>query len=87
MCSSALIRSYEGLCTSPQGKTYGVAFKVVGETALRYLNCREVELGGYRTEVVSFTPRQGRAFQVGGRIVICVEHVLEAIFYEGIIDS
>lgn len=36
----------------------------MGETALRYLNCREAELGGYRTEVVSFTPRQGRAFQV-----------------------
>jgi len=52
------------LVPEQNGKTYGVAFEVVGETALRYLNCREVELGGYRTEVVSFTPRQGRAFSV-----------------------
>jgi len=52
------------LVPEERGKTYGVAFEVQGETALRYLNCREVELGGYRSDVVTFVPRSGRPFQV-----------------------
>lgn len=46
------------------GTTFGVAYQVEGETALKYLNSREVELGGYTTDIVSFTPRDGPSFPV-----------------------
>lgn len=37
--------------------THGIAFQVYGETALGYLNNREVELGGYISEETIFYPR------------------------------
>ncbi|KAB7506470.1 Glutathione-specific gamma-glutamylcyclotransferase 1, partial [Armadillidium nasatum] len=39
------------------GLTWGVAYEVTGEAALKYLNEREVTLGGYTTELVTFYPR------------------------------
>lgn len=41
--------------------TWGVAYEVTGpqiEESLRYLNIREVMMGGYITEMVEFTPRE-----------------------------
>jgi len=38
--------------------TYGVAFQLLGESALEYLNKREVTLGGYATHITTFTPRE-----------------------------
>lgn len=40
------------------GITWGVAYELKGEDALRYLENREVSLGGYTTAVVSFFPRE-----------------------------
>jgi len=37
--------------------TYGVAFQLLGESALEYLNKREVTLGGYATHITTFTPK------------------------------
>lgn len=39
--------------------TYGVAYELVGEAALSYLNGREVQLGGYTTIFSDFHPRDG----------------------------
>uniref|UniRef100_A0A2P2I4M7 glutathione-specific gamma-glutamylcyclotransferase n=1 Tax=Hirondellea gigas TaxID=1518452 RepID=A0A2P2I4M7_9CRUS len=52
------------LVQEEQGTTFGVAYEVQGETAFKYLNCREVELGGYTTEIVTFQPREGPPFPV-----------------------
>ncbi|KAF2363609.1 Glutathione-specific gamma-glutamylcyclotransferase [Trinorchestia longiramus] len=52
------------LVSENKGTTYGVAFEVEGETALQYLNCREVELGGYKTVFSQFIPRDGPSFPV-----------------------
>jgi len=54
---ATLVRQEEGL-------TYGVAFEIEGEAALSYLNAREVHLGGYTTDVVTFAPRTGGKFPV-----------------------
>ena len=48
----------------PQGTTFGVAYKIEGETALNYLNTREVELGGYVSDIVPFHSREGGSFPV-----------------------
>ncbi|MCL4148908.1 UNVERIFIED_CONTAM: hypothetical protein GTU68_065212, partial [Idotea baltica] len=40
-----------------QGLTWGVAYEVTGDAALKYLNNREITLGGYSTELVTFYPR------------------------------
>ena len=40
-----------------QASTYGVAFQLLGESALEYLNKREVTLGGYATHITLFQPR------------------------------
>lgn len=50
------------LIKEDNGTTFGVAYQVQGETALKYLNTREVELGGYTTEIVTFHPRDGPSF-------------------------
>ncbi|KAF0311267.1 Glutathione-specific gamma-glutamylcyclotransferase 1 [Amphibalanus amphitrite] len=42
--------------------THGVAYELVGEAALSYLNGREVTLGGYTTLFTEFYPREGAAF-------------------------
>lgn len=52
------------LVKEDDGNTFGVAYQVQGETAFKYLNNREVELGGYTTETVLFYPREGKAFSV-----------------------
>ncbi|XP_043217014.1 putative glutathione-specific gamma-glutamylcyclotransferase 2 [Amphibalanus amphitrite] len=41
----------------PQGTTWGCAFLVTDRAALRYLDGREVVLGGYQTRRVAFVPR------------------------------
>ncbi|KAL7634230.1 UNVERIFIED_CONTAM: hypothetical protein RMT77_015560 [Armadillidium vulgare] len=45
------------LIKEDKGLTWGVAYEVTGEAALKYLNEREVTLGGYTTELVTFYPR------------------------------
>jgi len=50
------------LVPEDKGLTCGVAFEIEGETALSYLNSREVELGGYSTSVVTFYSRSGHRF-------------------------
>merc|ERR1712142_120809 len=42
---------------SVEASTYGVAFQLLGESALEYLNKREVTLGGYATHITLFQPR------------------------------
>lgn len=37
--------------------TYGVAFQLVNDAALDYLNDREVTLGGYISHITMFQPR------------------------------
>lgn len=37
--------------------TYGVAFQLLGEAALDYLNQREVQLGGYKSHITLFQPK------------------------------
>ena len=37
--------------------TYGVAFQLINEAALDYLNNREVALGGYISHIAMFIPR------------------------------
>ncbi|XP_042215728.1 putative glutathione-specific gamma-glutamylcyclotransferase 2 [Homarus americanus] len=39
------------------GATWGVAYELTGEAALHYLETREVSLGGYATNVVTFFPK------------------------------
>lgn len=39
--------------------TWGRAFELVGEKALEYLEQRECKLGGYRTLITTFYPRNG----------------------------
>lgn len=39
------------------GITWGCAYKIAGETALKYLKQRECTLGGYSTEYTKFYPR------------------------------
>ena len=39
------------------GVTYGVAFQLINEAALDYLNNREVALGGYISHITMFQPR------------------------------
>lgn len=41
-----------------------MAYEIEGDTALAYLNSREVELGGYTTEFTSFKSREGPSFPV-----------------------
>jgi len=38
-------------------ETYGVAFQLINESALEYLNNREVALGGYISHITMFQPR------------------------------
>lgn len=40
-----------------EGITWGCAYKISGETALKYLRQRECTLGGYITEYTKFYPR------------------------------
>ncbi|XP_071535248.1 putative glutathione-specific gamma-glutamylcyclotransferase 2 [Panulirus ornatus] len=47
------------LVEEQDGATWGVAYELTGEAALRYLEAREVALGGYTTAVVTFFPRDG----------------------------
>ncbi len=37
-----------------------MAFQLLGEAALEYINHREVTLGGYATHMTTFYPRDGR---------------------------
>ena len=37
--------------------TYGVAYQLLGEAALDYLNQREVQLGGYVSHITLFQPK------------------------------
>ena len=37
--------------------THGVAFQLLGEAALNYLNQREVQLGGYVSHITLFQPK------------------------------
>ena len=37
--------------------TYGMAFQLINEAALDYLNNREVALGGYISHITMFQPR------------------------------
>ncbi|XP_036398042.1 glutathione-specific gamma-glutamylcyclotransferase 1-like [Megalops cyprinoides] len=49
------------LVEDDDASTWGVAYEVTGsqiEEALKYLNVREMELGGYVTRAVEFTPRE-----------------------------
>lgn len=39
--------------------TWGIAFELIGETALKYLDQRECKLGGYQTLITTFFPRNG----------------------------
>ncbi|KAG7172399.1 glutathione-specific gamma-glutamylcyclotransferase 2-like 3, partial [Homarus americanus] len=43
--------------TGWKGATWGVAYELTGEAALHYLETREVSLGGYATNVVTFFPK------------------------------
>ncbi len=49
-----------------QARTHGVAFQLLGENALDYLERRECSLGGYVTHITLFHPRDGtkQAFPV-----------------------
>ncbi len=40
-----------------QAKTHGIAFQLLGEAALDYLQKRECTLGGYVTHITTFHPR------------------------------
>ncbi len=42
-----------------QASTWGLAFELLGETALKYLNDRECTKGGYETLITTFFPRNG----------------------------
>ena len=42
-----------------QAQTHGVAFQLLGENALSYLDQRECQLGGYVTHMTMFHPRGG----------------------------
>ena len=42
-----------------QAITWGLAFELVGESALKYLNERECTKGGYETFITTFSPRNG----------------------------
>lgn len=57
--------AYRSTLFSPQACTWGVAYEVTDsqvEESLQYLNMREVMLGGYRTKMVEFIPKeQGQA--------------------------
>jgi len=46
---------------SIEATTYGVAFQLLGESALEYLNKREVTLGGYATHITLFQPQDRSA--------------------------
>lgn len=45
------------LVEESEGYTWGVAYELKGESALQYLERREVTQGGYNTSVVTFFPR------------------------------
>jgi len=45
------------LIEEPKMLTYGVAFQLLGEAALDYLNQREVQLGGYVSHITLFQPK------------------------------
>jgi cation transport protein ChaC len=42
--------------------TYGVAYKITGDLALKYLDQRECKLGGYETKYTKFYPRVASEF-------------------------
>jgi len=45
------------LIEEPKMLTYGVAFQLLGEAALDYLNQREIHLGGYKSHITLFQPK------------------------------
>jgi len=47
------------LIEEDEATTWGMAFELVGEMALKYLEQRECTLGGYRTLITMFYPRNG----------------------------
>lgn len=47
------------LIKEDEATTWGLAFELLGETALRYLNDRECTKGGYETLITTFFPRNG----------------------------
>ncbi|KAI9552161.1 hypothetical protein GHT06_022498 [Daphnia sinensis] len=47
------------LIKEDEAVTWGLAFELLGETALRYLNDRECTKGGYETLITTFFPRNG----------------------------
>ena len=49
------------LIDEPQSKTYGVAYQLLGDSALEYLNKREVTLGGYVNHMTTFYPANATA--------------------------
>jgi len=49
------------LIDEPQSKTYGVAYQLLGDSALEYLNKREVTLGGYANHMTTFYPADATA--------------------------
>ena len=44
------------LIDDPHSETHGVAFQLLGDSALEYLNNREVTLGGYVNHMTTFYP-------------------------------
>ena len=44
------------LIDDPHSQTHGVAFQLLGDSALEYLNNREVTLGGYVNHMTTFYP-------------------------------
>ena len=49
------------LIDDPQSQTHGVAFQLLGDSALEYLNNREVTLGGYVNHMTTFYPANNGA--------------------------
>lgn len=47
------------LIEEAEAVTWGIAFELVGETALKYLDKRECVLGGYETSITTFFSRNG----------------------------
>jgi hypothetical protein len=68
-----------------QAITWGLAFELLGETALKYLNDRECTKGGYETLITTFFPRNGVMTPFPVLVFRATEHNPQVILFSFII--
>ena len=68
-----------------QAITWGLAFELLGETALKYLNDRECTKGGYETLITTFFPRNGVMTPFPVLVFRATEHNPQVVLFSFII--